>query len=757
MRNRTFPLVFLSLFSLLLLSGVVNAQKQKGRQKRILGTVTVTATKPTAAKRRQETFFLAWSTLNDNYFDKTFGGLDWNKIRNEYRPRVDRARSDSEFHRILEEMMNRLGKSHLNLIVPEYFEKIETAKIRARAREKELAAERERSSGKTPIDNEDDAADPFSDPAGKKYGIGIEVRILDGQLVVTRVEQLSGAKVSGIKPGYVIEKINGVTFKEITSQLVLAGVSLERIKDLLPIGIEEDFLNGDPETSVFITCRDENDQVREFTVPRLALDGSTVTLSKHLPEQRLVFESRSLSPDIGYIRFNSFAIPVVGKFCDSITEFRGKKAIVVDLRGHLGGLLAPMIGLAGMLTEKPLTLGTFYNRTSEQKFTVSSKGNNFKGRIVLLVDGQSLSASEMFASGLRSNGRVLIVGEQTGGQSLPAVWTKLPTGAVMMYPISDFHPLGGRSLEGVGVRPDHLVGLDRRSLLTGIDAQLQKAIAVAGDDSAFAKQPPSTPRKEDSNGPPLVVPDYVGPATPPPPPAKLDLSKLPPPPKVVSSSPPTPTGNDERAVKIISDFASAFGGRDAAKQLTSYEVRGKMIESDKTELDGDFYSAWEAPNKIAVVLNTPSVGEVRSVFNGKNSFQETDFGVSGEGIQLADRDNADFFAPYFRGMDLEYLKGLKYEGDWAVAGRSRHALSAVNPRGEAIGLSFYADSKMLASFSVHGTLFTFDDFRKVDGVMVPFRVEISRLMDVRLESVKLNSKIDPSAFEKKEKCFDKVN
>ncbi len=90
-----------------------SAQKRKPRIKPITATVTVSASNPTPAQRRQEAFLTAWGTLNQNYFDKTFGGLDWEKIRAEYQPRVYRARTDAEFHRILEEMIGRLGKSHL--------------------------------------------------------------------------------------------------------------------------------------------------------------------------------------------------------------------------------------------------------------------------------------------------------------------------------------------------------------------------------------------------------------------------------------------------------------------------------------------------------------------------------------------------------------------------------------------------------------------------------------------------------------------
>src|SRR5688572_25931359 len=68
---------------------------------------------------RQRTFEIVWSTVKEKHFDATFGGVDWDKVRADYAPRVSTAKSDSEFYSLLQQMLGELGQSHFNIYPPD--------------------------------------------------------------------------------------------------------------------------------------------------------------------------------------------------------------------------------------------------------------------------------------------------------------------------------------------------------------------------------------------------------------------------------------------------------------------------------------------------------------------------------------------------------------------------------------------------------------------------------------------------------------
>lgn len=738
--------------------------------KPIISQVTVSASNPTAGQRRLEAFSAAWVTINQNYYDKTFGGLDWNKVRAEFEPRVVAAKTDAEFHVLLTEMIGRLGRSHLAVIIPEYFDRLEKAKAQARKRGKQMAAERavpgKGTNAAADTGDEETDEDLIENQTKLRYGIGVELRMIDDQIVITQVDKRSGATIAGLKPGFVIDKVNSVSIKTLIEQLTIAGTKKSEIGYLLPIQIVEFFLNGQPDTSVYLSCLDAEDKPQEFTVPRLELPGEAVSISKNLPDQFLKFQYSSLSDDVGYIKFNAFAVPVIGKFCDALTALGPKKALIVDLRGNLGGLMASMIGLSGMMSDKALTLGSYNSRAGNAPFVGVAKAKNFKGRVVVLVDALSMSAAELFTAGLQGNNKAIVVGDRTGGKSLPANWTKLSTGAVLVYPIADFITPKGVSLEGNGLEPDFKIALDRKSLLSGTDLQLQKALNVIADDAAFAK---------------LAEPVRVGGGDGPPPvPKTITISKNPGSDSSSSDAPPSPRAvtklgslsaypanpppmtltrvpSDARSLQVIADFAAASGGLDAFKNIKTYEVKGRASIGASGETDGEMYSAREAPDKYMLVFDSPTLGEIREIHNGKTELVQADYGIDTKIPEGRDAATTHLFSPVFNTLDPDFLKTLKFEGTFDIEGRKRHVLSGTSPTGYAIGLSFDAETKMLVTYSQPGLLYELGDYKKSDGFALPFRIQMDGLMKITIASISLNPKIDPKAFEKKEKCFDKAN
>ena len=131
-----FKKTFISLvFALLTFTFTPAQTKRKPTRKLpVKKPVTITAYTLTPEQNlRFAAFYLVWQTLNDNYFDQTFNGLNWQKIREEYEPRVVKTTTDAQLYAILQEMINRLNRSHFFIIPPEVYKAIETAKIKAKS------------------------------------------------------------------------------------------------------------------------------------------------------------------------------------------------------------------------------------------------------------------------------------------------------------------------------------------------------------------------------------------------------------------------------------------------------------------------------------------------------------------------------------------------------------------------------------------------------------------------------------------------
>ena len=109
-------------------------------------------------------------------------------------------------------------------------------------------------------------------------------------------------------------------------------------------------------------------------------------------------------------------------------------------------------------------------------FVINPRTPHYGGPVAVLVDGMSMSTSEIFARGIQDLHRGRVFGQATPGAALPSIVVTLPNGDRFQYAVADYVSLGGARLEGVGVTPDEYVSLDRASLLSGHDASLEAAL-----------------------------------------------------------------------------------------------------------------------------------------------------------------------------------------------------------------------------------------------------------------------------------------
>ena len=156
------------------------------------------------------------------------------------------------------------------------------------------------------------------------------------------------------------------------------------------------------------------------------------------------------------------------------------RGIVFDLRGNSGGEIENMPDL--FLEERAL-LYLRKSRHGETGVSFDPADDAFDGPLALLIDTTSGSASELFAAGLQSIDRAVVVGERSPGLVMESDTMIFPNGAILMYPVAQLRTPDGTVLEGHGVVPDIEVGLDRDMLLKGIDSQLDSAIRFIEEDN----------------------------------------------------------------------------------------------------------------------------------------------------------------------------------------------------------------------------------------------------------------------------------
>lgn len=668
---------------------------------------------------------MVWQTVNDNYFDQTFGGLNWNQIKNEFEPRVRQAPSDTELHALLQEMINRLNKSHFVIVPPEVFREI--GKAQAQFKEKI-------ETGETEPENVEPNALVEKEKTEKPvhYGIGIDLRLLNQQVVVTRVEKDSPAARAGLKTGYVIEKINGVALKSFLEKFRQNGVYAQLYEKQLP-ALLLSFIDGETSgATVKLGYTDEKEQLIEAEIKREPLSGELVKILSGLPAQFVRFEAKSLDEQTGYVRFNAFALASVEKFCAAVNQFKNKKALVVDMRGNSGGNFGALFGITSLLIDKGLVIGAEINKSGKEPRFVQPQIKNFKGRLVVLTDAQSHSAAEVFAAGLQENNRATIIGERSAGSALPALTMNLPTGAVFLYPVANFETPKGNLLEGRGVEPDIKIALDRQSLLAGRDAQLDAAIKFLQDEIRKAPERVESNSVKNAETPKNFI---VGAA------------------RGVSTVKPV---KDEKAMQIIDEFIAAAGGRENLKKLNSLIARGTVeLKQAGTIIEGEVEIYRKFPDKIAKVLRIEALGEIREVYDGANSFVQTDFmGTQKNEVWTSEISLAANFRELLDAPEL--YASITFETAFQNKGRKINLVKAVSRQGTSVYFAFDAETKLLISRAGVRVSASYDDYRKIGEWLFPFRISESA-MTYKLNEIKPNAPVDERRFAPKESCFTKID
>jgi carboxyl-terminal processing protease len=399
---------------------------------------------PRQRRLNLESFDQVWTTVRDRHFDPAIGGIDWPGVYDELRPRVAHARTMRQARAAMQEMLDRLELTHFSIIPAAIYSEL----VR-------------------------DDGTGFGDG-----NVGLEVRLIDGRAVITRVDEPSPADRSGVHPGWIVSVIAGDT----------VATLLRSIYENFDPGLECDYiaasavmyrLNGPVGDSLSVTFLDDQDNEVALELPLVPVDGEIYQLG-YMPPFRVRIEVDTLAGSVRYIRFNAFLdpprlMPVFSAVLQSMDDASG---LVIDLRGNSGGLGVMAMGMAGWLVgETGHSLGTVYTRDTHLNLVVNPRAHPYTGPVVVLVDGLSVSGAEFLSGGLQDLGRATVIGSPTLGAALSSNVEPLPNGDRFQYAFADFIRPDGSSLEGLGVTPDIAVQPTRRDYLTHGDPVLRAALS----------------------------------------------------------------------------------------------------------------------------------------------------------------------------------------------------------------------------------------------------------------------------------------
>lgn len=249
-------------------------------------------------------------------------------------------------------------------------------------------------------------------------GIGIEFNVLrDTLTVVNIVEQGPAAKV-GVRADDRIVRIDGER---------VVGISRAEVPKRL---------RGERGTKVAITVmrRGEPDTLA-FTIVRDNIPLHTVDAAYRI------------APNVGYVKINRFGRTTYDEFRDAMDGLGDVESLVLDLRGNGGGLLEQAIAVAGyFLPAGRLVVSTEGRAVPPASYSVRRDGP-FEGRVVVLIDENSASASEIVAGALQDWDRGVIVGRPSFGKGLVQRQLDLGDGSAVRITVARYHTPSGRVIQ----------------------------------------------------------------------------------------------------------------------------------------------------------------------------------------------------------------------------------------------------------------------------------------------------------------------
>lgn len=275
-------------------------------------------------------------------------------------------------------------------------------------------------------------------------GIGAEIGLRNNKPTIIKPLENSPAQKAGIKAGEAIVKVNDEASSDWSVEKVVSKI------------------RGEVGTSVKLTLL-SGSQTREVSVVRQNIVSPAV--------------ESEIDGEIGILKVNRFGDDTVSLSRKYASEFveKGVKKVILDLRNNPGGTVGAAQGLLGIWLDNQIAMTE--RRGSEIVKTLRTTGTPILGNMktVVLINGNSASASEITAGALREYGKATLVGQKSYGKGSVQIVLGLPGGSQMKVTEARWYTPKGKNIDKTGIEPDVKVDLSSDDVNNNIDPQMDKA------------------------------------------------------------------------------------------------------------------------------------------------------------------------------------------------------------------------------------------------------------------------------------------
>ena len=275
-------------------------------------------------------------------------------------------------------------------------------------------------------------------------GIGAEIGLRNNKPTIIKPLENSPAQKAGIKAGEVIVKVNDEASSDWSVEKVVSKI------------------RGEVGTSVKLTLLSDG-KTREVSVVRQNIVSPAV--------------ESEIDGEIGILKVNRFGDDTVSLSRKYASEFveKGVKKVILDLRNNPGGTVGAAQGLLGIWLDNQIAMTE--RRGSEIVKTLRTTGAPILGNMktVVLINGNSASASEITAGALREYGKATLVGQKSYGKGSVQIVLGLPGGSQMKVTEARWYTPKGKNIDKTGIEPDVKVDLSSDDVNNNVDPQMDKA------------------------------------------------------------------------------------------------------------------------------------------------------------------------------------------------------------------------------------------------------------------------------------------